>query len=76
MDLVQDGRGPAQLGQLVRAFDHALPADERREVDDGVAGKELLLEAPEQGGGNDIQLQSHGALGVKSRLGQELGEFL
>ena len=50
--------------------------DERREVDDGVSGKELLLYALEQGGGNDIQLQSHGAPGFQSRLAQDLGEFL
>ena len=43
MDLVQDGRGPVQLGQLVSALYHALDSDQRREVDDGLSGKELLL---------------------------------
>ena len=51
-------------------------SDERREVDDGLSGKELLLYAPEQGGGNDIQLQRHGAPGFQSRLTKDLGKFL
>ena len=68
MNLVQDGRTPVQLGHLIGALDHALSPDERREVDDGVSGEKLLPYALDQRGGNDIQLQSHGAPGFQSRM--------
>ena len=66
---------PANLVNFIGALEHALPADEGRQIEEGALGEQFFLEAAVEDGRHDVHFDANGAVKAEAELAQDGGDL-